>query len=317
MELMQAIGAARKRKLDDYIEGYILERRMGGLSERTLESYQRTLADFRKEVGENVSNANTDAVRSYLMRVFDRGCGKNTLALYHTHLNIFFEWLIDCEVIKKNPVHGIPKARRDKPLPRFLDHDQVNRLLACCGGAFNGERLRAVIMTFMGTGIRCSELCALEIGDIEGPTGILKVRNGKGGKGRMIPIAPDLEPVLLHWLEVRRRYLHGKERAALFVTRVYGRPTRDNIYDQIRNVGQRAGVAPISPHTLRHTFATMYVSNGGSLVALKEILGHKSLETTQKYLHTSAKTVQLDLFKASPLRKLERERMFPLMFSDG
>lgn len=300
-------AAPQTATISELVESYLLDRQIDGLSARTLEYYGSTLAAFADLSGPDtpITEIGHADIRAYMGVLFDRGCGRNSLALYSTVLSVFFGWLVAKGVIGASPFAGMPKPRREKALPRFLSESQVNALLSYCGRGYNGYRLRTIILTFVGAGLRVSELCDLDEKDVSLDFSMMRVK-GKGSKERMVPVDKDLKPALQGWVIVRRRYLRGKAVDCLFPTRVYGRPTRGNIYDQIRNVGQRAGVAPLSPHVLRHSMATIYLANGGLLTALRDTLGHTSLSTTSIYTHTNAGIVCEDMRRASPLRNIER-----------
>lgn len=299
-------AAQQTATVAELIEAYLLDRQIDGLSARTLDYYASTLAAFAHLTGDGtpVQDIGHADIRAYLNVLFDRGCGRNTLALYSTVLRIFFDWLAAKGIIGASPLAGMPKPRREKALPRFLSESEVSILLLHCGRGYNGYRLRAVIATFVGAGLRVSELCSLDTRDLSLDFSMMRVR-GKGRKERLVPVDENLKPILNDWLIVRRRYLRGRPADCLFPTRVCGRPTRGNIYDQIRNVGRRAGVAPISPHVLRHSMATIYMANGGSLTALRDTLGHTSSSTTSIYTHTSADIIREDMKKASPLKGID------------
>lgn len=298
--------ATREVPIYDAIETYLTERRIDGLADATtIPFYRFVLADFAGILPRETSTReiNLSDIRAWLSAVFDRGCGRNTINKYYTIVNTWLDWLEGNGWLEVNPLAGLKKPRKAKTLPRFFSEIDLDRLMAHCGGGFNGVRLRTIIVTFLGTGMRVSELCALRVRDYD--RGAERIRiHGKGDKDRNIPADELMLPALHNWLRVRERYLRHQPYEPLFITLTRRAPTRNGIYKQIQNAGRRAGISPLSPHMLRHSYATIYMANGGSLKALQGILGHANIATTERYIHASADLLRDDMRKASPLRNV-------------
>ena len=257
----------------------------------------------------NIEEITALEIRKYLNHCFDRGCSQNTLAQYTQAIRGFFDWAELHELILKNPMRLIRGPRKKKALPKYLTVHEINQLLEICGGGFRGMRLRTILLTFAASGLRVSELCGIDLRDYCRESGTFRIR-GKGMKTRIVPVDELLTPRLDDWLEVRKRFLRGRQSPALFINKRGTRSSRHRLYQQIKKAGERAGIEKsISPHILRHSFATIYVAGGGQLDTLKEIMGHSTLSVTQNYIHTSARMIKEDLRKASPLRQIQEQEI--------
>ncbi len=287
----------------DAVETYLMERRIDGLADETINLYRRALHDFAGILPSETSTGEIDLadIRAWMSAVFDRGCGRNTINKYYTIVNTWLDWLSAKGWLEVNPLLGLAKPRKAKTLPRFFSELDLDRLLAHCGGGFNGVRLRTIVLTFLGTGMRVSELCALRLQDYDRGAGRIRI-HGKGDKDRNIPADELMLPALHNWLRVRERYLRYQPYEPLFITLTKRAPNRNGVYKQIHNAGERAGISPLSPHMLRHSYATIYMANTGSLTALQKILGHENPSTTERYVHASADLLRDDMKRASPLR---------------
>lgn len=286
---------------------------MDGLADATFQSYRRTLLEFAGQHPFLTAREITAIdIRQYLNYCFDRGCGQNTLSNYSQSLRGFFKWAELHELVDKNPMRLIAGPKKKKALPKYLNIAEINRLLSVCGGGFGGVRLSTILFTFAATGLRVSELCRLNLQDYCGLAGTLRVR-GKGSKTRIVPVDDLLAPKIDNWLTIRKGFLKERQSSAFFINKEGARSSRYRLYVQIRRAGERAGIEKkISPHILRHSFATIYVANGGQLDTLKEIMGHSTLLVTQSYIHTSAKMAKEDLRRASPLRQIQEQAGVPL-----
>jgi integrase/recombinase XerC len=232
-------------------------------------------------------------LRSYLGSLMDRGFGRRSVARKIASLRSFFKYLRRQSIIDGNPALVLitPKLRR--MLPEYLDEQAVDRLFSLPDQAGpEGRRDRAVLELLYSTGIRVNELIQLNVGDVEQNEGVIKVK-GKGNKERIVPVGSKALDAIREYLRVRGIRLVCENpvsaRLPLFIT---GRGKR--LYPQAvgrmvrKHIGRVSEIAKKSPHVLRHTFATHLLNRGADLRAVKELLGHESLSTTQVYTHVSA-----------------------------
>lgn len=288
--------------LGEAAENYLMEKQVGGLAENSLISYRRILADLTGFLeGITAESLSPALLKRYFAAIFEREYKRSTIQLYHAVISDFCRWLSETGATASNPYRGIRRPKTRRRLPRILSVADERRLLLACRRDFNGVRLRAIIMTFLGTGIRVSELAGLRPDRLDFDRGMLRVI-GKGDMERAVPISPALKGVLQNWLVTREHFL--KERAAvsdyLFVNARGNCPHRSTIERQLKNLCSRAGVSPISPHVLRASFATRQAEEGKSPWEIKNWLGHADISTTQIYVNVSAVHVRENF--GEPLR---------------
>ncbi|MBE0430053.1 MAG: tyrosine-type recombinase/integrase [Thermoleophilia bacterium] len=299
-------SAASVGTVTEYVERYLLERQVEGLSPASLKLYRFVLSRFCGFLGEDapVETLDHDQVRSFFFHIYDHGYKPASLAGFNVVVRIFCKWLAAEGVLEQDPAARIAKPRKPKRVPYCLSEEQVDSLIQACSKNFTGMRTRAILLTFLGTGIRAKELVSLTLDDINLGARTMTVM-GKGSKERSVPIGLPLADVLAHWLGKREKFVYGLPIDSLFVTKRRRPPTVHGIYSLITRLGKRAGIrgARCSPHTLRHTFATDFVRGGGDVYTLKEILGHESLNTTQIYIHIADQRVREMFDRADPLRR--------------
>ena len=294
---MNVVAPAAALTIGKAVDNYLLEKRVGGLAKNSFITYERILGDLVSFMGSAALPPDTPTLKHYFAMIFERDYAPATIQLYHAVTSDFCRWLAETGSVAENPMMGIirPKARRK--LPRVLSEAEASRLLLACGRDFNGVRLHAIIMTFLGTGIRVSELAGLEVSSLDMELGELRVI-GKGNKERIVPVSLTLKMEMRSWFITRTAYMDrlGMESESLFVGQRGTCPHRSLIERQLKRLCVRAGVSPISPHVLRHTFATNHAARrggmSGNLWELQQILGHADISTTQLYVKVSARQVR-------------------------
>ena len=238
-------------------------------------------------------------IRIYLVQFQKRDYSKATRARKISSLRNFFRYLVREGYLKNNPIMAISLPKRDKKLPIFLDRKEVVRLLeAPSSDGLQGLRDRAILETLYSTGIRVSELTGLNIRDIDFTAEALKVR-GKGKKERLVPVGT---PAIM---SIKRYIDKGEgsngDKIPAFLNR-FGRRLTSRSVRRIVNkyMMQTALQEHISPHTLRHTFATHMLDAGANLRVVQELLGHKSISTTQIYTHVTPERLKQVYDKTHP-----------------
>lgn len=285
------------------------------LSSNTVEAYRRDLADFREFIQERDS---TEAIawesidrlvlRAWLGRLSQMGLARRSIARKLSAVRSFFRFLHREDVIEVNPARSVRSPKIEKTLPNWLSRAEIEKVFAAAElraseGGFAAARNLAVIETFYSTGIRVSELQGLNMEDLDLVGDQVKVR-GKGRKERIVPLGSAAVRALRRY-ELRRSEVVGKgrpaDRNAVFLSergrRISTRALQNIVRDFLETVSQESG---LSPHALRHSFATHLLDAGADLMAVKELLGHASLSTTRIYTHTSKERLKRVYDQAHP-----------------
>jgi integrase/recombinase XerC len=274
-------------KFTDYLR---LER---NYSERTVSGYQRDLVLFRKFLKDTDSEldlltADRDTVRLWVVDMMDKGEATTTVNRKLSTLRSFYRFLRMKGIMQSSPLQGIKGPKNKKPLPQFVKESEMNELLdnTDLGDGFTGIRNKTIIATFYETGMRMAELIGLDDRDIDFSAHIIKV-TGKRDKQRFIPFGDKLEIQLQSYLDARTKEF-GSTSGAFFLSSKGDRIPRHQVYMLVKDaLTQVSDVTKKSPHVLRHTFATSMLNHDAELGAVKELLGHNSLQTTEIYVHTT------------------------------
>ena len=243
----------------------------------------------KPKVDELLLSAGTDAVRAYLAFLNEKQYSKATIARKLATLRSFYKFLVKRNQLTSNPVVAVRTPKQDKKLPRFLDYEEIKKLLDTPSlDNWLGARDRAIMETLYSTGIRVSELVALNMDDIDFLGEVVHIR-GKGKKERIAPIGSSALQVIQHYMEYRNKRAQNNinfDSKVLFVNKHGRRLSTRSVRRKMDKYLKMAGLDPaISPHTLRHSFATHMLNNGADLRSVQELLGHQSLSTTQVYTH--------------------------------
>jgi tyrosine recombinase XerC len=284
--------------MERYIEKFIryleIEK---NYSPHTITNYRLDLEDFKAFMGQtNIESIDYLTLRKYLALLKEKNLKSRSVSRKLSTLRSFFKFLTREGFLKVNPILILSSPKMEKHLPQFLTEDETTRLIeAAVRTDERGLRDRAILETFYSTGIRVSELVGLNTEDIDFISGIVKV-SGKGKKERLAPIGE-------HAIRAIREYLGKRKRtsAAVFLNksgkRITDRGVRYIIGKYIRLASIKQGV---SPHTLRHSFATHLLDRGADLRSVQELLGHANLSTTQIYTHLTTERLKRVYDKAHP-----------------
>jgi integrase/recombinase XerC len=237
----------------------------------------------------------TEVVRGFLSELREKNYCKSTVARKLATLRSFYKFLVRRSYLPSNPVAPIRTPKQDKRLPKCLEIEQIERLLSNPDTTtLLGSRDRAMLETLYSTGLRVSELVALNVEDVELASSVIRVR-GKGKKQRMIPLGPGAVQAILHFLDLRRNDARcaNFDAEALFINKHGKRLSTRSVRRKLDKYLLEAGLdLSVSPHTLRHSFATHMLRRGADLRSVQEMLGHQSLSTTQIYTHLSGERVR-------------------------
>lgn len=295
--------------IKQYFEYLEIER---NYSSNTLQAYENDLAQFaeflsrktgRREV--RVENVDHRSIRSYLGYLLESGFAKSSIARKLAAIRSFFSFLVRLGVLQSNPARSIATPKLEKHLPTFLDEKSMSRLMDVPDtSTVLGLRDRAILEVLYSTGMRLSELVNLKLGDVDFTSDTVKI-HGKGGKQRIVPLGRKAKEALVRYLKDRHQLFgdqtSAEDRKSLFLTlhgrRIYRKAVHLVVNNAIQAVSE---VEKKSPHVIRHTFATHLLDRGADLRAVKELLGHESLSTTQIYTHVTVDRLKKVYAQAHP-----------------
>lgn len=277
-------------------------------SEKTIVSYGIDLAQFEEFVkNENeeftLLEADADLIRQWVISMMDKNVGYTSTSVNRklSSLRSFYKFLLKKKEIGEDPTRKVIGPKNKKPLPSFLKESEMNELLdeTDFGEGFKGCRDRMVIEMFYATGIRRAELVGLNDADVDFDSSLIKV-TGKRNKQRLIPFGEELRKSLLNYIKVRNEAI--SVRSGAFFVKENGERTYDEmIYNLVkRHLSKVVALKKRSPHVLRHTFATNMLNNDAELGAVKELLGHSNLSTTEIYTHTTFEELKKVYKQAHP-----------------
>lgn len=275
-------------------------------SEKTVSAYGEDLLqleEFAKEEtgGFNPVEVKPDLIREWIVSLMDKGYTSTSVNRKLSSLRSFYKYLLRQGRVEVDPLRRISGPKNKKMLPSFLKESEMNKLLddTDFGDGFKGCRDRLVIEMFYATGMRLSELIGLDDKDVDFSASLLKV-TGKRNKQRLIPFGDELRDTMLAYVDVRNETV--SERSGAFFIRENGERLYKNlVYNLVkRNLSKVVTLKKRSPHVLRHTFATTMLNNEAELGAVKELLGHSSLATTEIYTHTTFEELKKVYKQAHP-----------------
>jgi integrase/recombinase XerD len=260
-----------------------------GLSANSLDAYSRDLTAFRAwaEPLTGGDFPEAEALKSYLNHLQKKDLNQRSIARHLSAIRSFFRFLVAEEKLPVDPTEHLVGPKQWSTIPKFLNREQIGKLIAAPDSAKpTGLRDRAMLEVLYATGIRVSELIGLRSSSLDGGLGLVRV-TGKGNKQRIVPVHAAALRAIQDYLERGRPLiLKGKVSPFLFVTARGGAMTRQAFWTSIKLNGRKAGIFHhLSPHVLRHTFATHLLEGGADLRSVQTMLGHADLSTTEIYTH--------------------------------
>lgn len=282
-----------QRDIDRYLDAVWLEK---GLSRNTLASYRRDLSLFAcwlNDEGSCLLRADRALLRRHLDWRLQARLKSSSTARLLSCLRGFYRYWLREERIGEDPTLQIDSPRRGRPLPKTLTEEDVERLLAApAPDEPLGLRDRAMLEVLYATGVRVSELVGLTRGQLNLRQGLIRVF-GKGSKERLVPLGEEAADWLQRYLQQARPLLAQAGSEVLFPSRLGQQMTRQTFWHRIKRHALEAGIdKPLSPHVLRHAFATHLVNHGADLRVVQMLLGHSDLSTTQIYTHVARQRLQ-------------------------
>jgi len=270
-----------RNSIESFIDYLTIER---GLSPNTLQAYRRDLCQFRDWLKKEFLQVDSALIGNYLATLREKGNKSRTLNRKLSVMRMFYKFLYTEGKTDHNPVEGVSSPRLGRKIPSFLSEKEVEALLEAPPiDEQYGSRDRAILEVVYGAGLRISELINLNLTDLNLKGGWVKVL-GKGSKERIIPLGREA----CRWVRIylRKRRTETTDKLSLFCNRYGKRLSRQACWKIIKKYSQKAGITKkISPHTLRHSFATHLLSRDADLRFVQELLGHTNISTTQIYTH--------------------------------
>lgn len=291
----------------DSIEAFLkylkVERRYSSL---TIEAYGRDLYQFATwlstSLGNNdfiVKDVTTSDIRAWLGTLADNKISATSLRRKTQSLRAFFRWEMQANVIASNPATDIVLAKKPKRLPDYIKETEIEELLKQQSNSFQAHRTHIAITLLYCLGLRQAELLTLTDADIN--TTLKEIRiTGKRNKQRIVPLPSELAIEIKEWQEIRDNKYPDLPHPRPLLAGPHGHITKQSLYNIVKTGLNSVSAQKKSPHTLRHTFATSMVNNGADLDAVREMLGHSSLSTTQIYTHLSFKELQKNYTHSHP-----------------
>lgn len=277
--------------IDVFLEALSAEK---GRSAKTLDSYGADLRAADAALSGGLMSATADDVQKYLASLPDKA---SSIARHASALRGFYKFLMLEKIITENPTANLELPKRSRALPKFLTVDEIELLISSAGDIKNSVRLRAMIELVYASGLRVSELCELPVTAILGDKLLI---HGKGAKERIVPMHAGAVAALNKWLAMRddekSKYVFPSGGAS-------GHITRDGFFKILKKCAVLSGIDPhrVSPHVLRHSFASHLLAGGANLRAIQTMLGHEDISTTQIYTHVMPEQLRETVVAHHPL----------------
>jgi integrase/recombinase XerD len=258
-----------------------------GLSSNSLHAYTADLARFMAFTSETAPLPGTAEIRVYIDRLYQTGLSNRSVSRHLTTLRSFYGFLLREESIQTDPTEHLRAPKQWQTIPKYLNLEEINRIIQASDPARpTGLRDRAMIELLYASGLRVSELCKVGVSDVDLEFGVLRA-TGKGNKQRLVPVGkPAILAVRAYLESGRAGLLKGRASRYLFVTARGGCLTRQGFWKLLAAYGRKVGIFQgLTPHVLRHSFATHLLEGGADLRSVQIMLGHVDISTTQIYTH--------------------------------
>lgn len=290
--------------IDKYLEYLKVERKY---SNKTILSYKDDLIEYNEFLGNNftnILNIDMNIVNNYMKYLYDRKITKSSISRKLSSIRGLYNYLVREDIIKENHFNKIQNPKRELYLPKFLKDEELDKIFSVCNSNNpTEERDTLIIELLYATGVRVSELVNIKIKDINREEKLIKVL-GKGNKERIVIYNNHTKKALDTYLKDGYNYFNKKSSEYLILNKNGNKLSERYIREIInKKVSQASLDIKISPHTLRHTFATDILENGADLMTVKELLGHESLNTTSIYTHITNEQIKKTYNLAHPRAK--------------
>lgn len=295
-----------KEEIDSFLNYLTVEK---GFSGNTIAAYRNDLhqmADYVQQKVKTWANFDRQGMLSYMLSLKERNYAPTTVARKVAAARSFFAFLVAERIIKTDPTENMSSPSVGKALPKPITISQVRRLLEQPAklNTMEARRDSVMLQLLYASGMRISEMVSLNLGDVDVSGGFVRCF-GKGHKERIVPIHEQAAQAVKEYVEeVRPQLARGRDEAALFLNARGERLTRQGFWQKLKEYARAAELgSKVSPHTLRHSFATHMLSGGADLRAVQELLGHANISTTQIYTHLTTEHIRRTYEKAHPRAK--------------
>lgn len=279
-----------------------------GLAQNSIVSYRSDLAHFIDFYGAELTDVDEADAYAYIKHLNEKGFESSSIARKVSALRDFYKFLLSENIIDENPFAEVDNPKQKRSLPKFLTREEINQIIDAArnNDDFCHQRTAVMLKLMYAGGLRVSELVTLPLNCINAKQNQILIK-GKGSKERIVPIAEPAMVSVLNWIKVRNSSTSVKEKRFLFPSTrsLSGHLTRDGFYKNVKKLAVLAGISPerVSPHVLRHSFATHLLDSNADLRSVQAMLGHKDISTTQIYTHTTAQSIIKEVFDKHPLNK--------------
>ena len=283
--------------INDYLN-YIKSK---NYSDLTVENYKKDLIEFSSFINKELIYIDKNDVKKYLKYLFDSNEKNSTVSRKISTLKSFYKYLKSESIISINPISTIKYPKREKNLPKFVQYNELEELINVSKNGKFGERNNLIIELLYSTGIRVSELVNIKLNDIDFENKQIRIM-GKGSYERYVYYGDYTKDVLYEYINVlRKELLNNKSSDYLMLNKDGNQITTRGIAKIIDKLIKETEIkTKMSPHTLRHTFATHLLDNGCDLRSVQELLGHKSINSTEVYTHVTSERLKSVYFKSHP-----------------
>ncbi len=270
-------------------------------SELTIKNYYNDLTEFSLYIKKDLTRVKKEDIKSYLKYLFDKDNSNRTVSRKISTLKSFYKYLKENDVIKSSPALSIKYPKADKKLPNFVPYNELESMINATKKDTFYERDDLIIELMYATGVRVSELVNIKLDDIDFETNSIRIL-GKGSYMRTVYFGEYARDAIFKYMNgLRIKLLNGKESEYLFLNKNGNNITTRGIQKIIDKIVSETDVkTKVSPHTLRHTFATHLLDNGCDLRSVQELLGHKNINTTEVYTHVTSERLKDVYFKSHP-----------------
>lgn len=276
-----------------------------GLSANSVEAYERDYQRLKAYMGDHgidPVHATFDQLQTFIFDISKEIASVRTQARLIAGIHSFYRFLLYHNYIEQDPSELLETPKKEMHLPEVLSLDEIDAMIAAIDmSKSESHRNRAIIEMLYGSGLRVSELVNLQLSDIFLQEGYMRI-TGKGNKQRLVPISPEATKWFDYWMQDRNQLKIKPEHKDIAFLNRYGRKlTRAMIFTIIKNLAKQVGICKIiSPHTLRHSFATHLLQNGADLRVIQQLLGHESISTTEIYTHVDIHDLREAILKFHP-----------------
>jgi integrase/recombinase XerD len=276
-----------------------------GAGKHTLSNYEHDVRNFSAWLERPLPKATRIDLQKYISDSLKQGIGARSVARRLSCLRHFFRFLIDEEQLESDPTRNLPVPKGWKTVPKPLSLADLESMVASLGSSWIDIRDKAILLTFFASGLRESELAALKIQDLDLDAGAAKVWDGKGGKDGIVPLStPAIAALREYFSSVRPKLANAGPEPYVFLGRRGRGLTRQQIYYRVRDIAKAALGKRISPHFLRHGFATSLMEGGADIRDVQVLMRHSSVDTTAIYVHIDLKFLRRIYYASHPRARI-------------